>query len=204
MDMLDDFVADAIIAYLQTGNWPAADTAELLDRMPLIDMLRQRITKDDLTWLIAGINHESDRTAGLACSLLRKYSSESQVKKCFEAKWNSATPYLKNRLMWRLLDDPKLPVSRHREFFNLIRSNWDVFRDFNRQFYGPGTQATVDIKSRLEDDTFPASKKWIYLCCVAEIVEDKEEAKAIVNRGLIMDDDFTREVALTLLSRLSD
>jgi hypothetical protein len=199
--MATPFVADAVIAYMRGGNVPTDAEAALLDRIPVIDALRQRVLDDDVSWILNIIEKETGQAAGLACSLLRKHALRPDVKSCFDNRWGTANPYLKNRLMWRMLDDPQLPQVRHREFFEFVLANWDTFRDFNLEFYGRGAESFRNIRSRIEDPSFPASKKWIYLCCAPDAIEDRGEAKALVEQGLSMTDPFAREVAVTLLER---
>lgn len=195
------FVVDAVIAYMREGNVPTDEDAALLDRMPVIDALRQRVSENDVPWVLGIIEKETGPAAGLACSLLRKYAHRSEVKDCLENRWGTASPYLKNRLMWRILDDPGLPQERHRELFEFVLANWDTFRDFNLEFYGRGAEGFRNFRSRIEDPTFPESKKWIYLCCAPDATEDRGEAREMVNQGLSMSDPFAREVAATLLRR---
>ena len=103
--------------------------------------------------------------------------------------------------MWRMLDDPELREERHQELFKFVLAEWDTFRDFNLTFYGSGKEGIANFKARIEDPTFPESKKWIYLCCAPSVIEDPTEAEELVNLGLSMSDPFTREVAVTLLQR---
>jgi hypothetical protein len=195
------FVADAIIDHLRSGNYPTDSEAIFLDRRPLIDGLRQRINENDIPRLLNIVRVESGPRAGLACSLLRNFVQQDQVKSCFEARWASATAFLKNRLMWRLLDIPELPQAWHRRFFDFILNEWSTFRDFNLVFYGGSQQALGSILSRMMDQSFPDSKKWIYPCSAIGVVEDQGAVRALVHLGRSMNDPFAREVADALLQR---
>lgn len=196
-----DFAADAIIAHLRQGNRPTDSEAAFLDRRPLIDAFRQRITSNDLDWLLGIVNTASEPVAGLACSLLRHHVSAALVKSAFGKRWDSARPYLKNRLMWRMLDDPELPKEWHQRFFEFVLAEWETFRDFNLTFYGNSRAALGRILTRITDPSFPDSKKWIYLCCPIEVVDDQDAAKAVVFLGRSMTDPFAQHVAEVLLQR---
>jgi hypothetical protein len=193
------FVADAIIAHIRAGHIPSNGDADVLDSRPLIDALRLRVSETDVPWILKCIENESDSAAGLACSLLRAHSVRPEVRQCFENRWQTASPYLKNRLIWRMLDDPELPQALHREFFRFLIDEWDTFVDFNRSFYGDGKKGVLSLLSRIGDPSFPDSKKWIYLCCVPSVIEDNEAAKTLVSIGFTMSDPFAHEVARSLL-----
>ncbi len=196
-----EYVADAIIVYIREGHYPSDESAVFLDRLPLIDALRQRIGEDDVPWLLSLVENESGPAAGLACTLLRKHIHQQEVKNCLETRWNTANPYLRNRLLWRMLDDPNLSREWHRRLFNFVLEEWDMFRDFNLMFYEGSLKAVSRILSRLGDTSYPDSKKWIYFCCVPDVVEDRRAAKTLINIGLSANDEFTREVAEVLLER---
>lgn len=195
------FVADAIIAYMRNENRPTDEEADFLDRMPMISALRERISESDIPWLLKVVEKESGPIAGLFCSLLRNHIHRQEVKICLESRWNTANLLLKNRLMWRMLDDPDLPGEWHRRFFDFVLADWNNFQDSGLKFYGGSQQALGNILSRLADPAFPSSKKWIYLCSAAGVVEDRNAAKAVVDSGRSMNDPFAREVAEILLKR---
>jgi hypothetical protein len=199
--MQTSFVADAIIAALRSGSYPSDEEARALDRRPLIDLLRQRIEESDVQPLLSIVERGPDGLAGFAASLLRRYAQQDTVKNCFESQWGKATPYLKNRLMWRMLDDPNLDQAWHARFFEFVIAEWKTFRDFNQEFYGGGPKALASILTRLADATFPESKKWIYLCSAPEVIDDRAAAKALVTLGRSMSDPFARDVAEILLER---
>ena len=195
------FVADAIVAALKSGSYPSDAEARVLDRRPLIDLLRQRIGNADVRDLLTIVEDGSDGVAGFAVSLLRHHVKQKSVRTCFEARWSKARPHLKNRLMWRLLDDPNLDKAWHERFFDFVQKEWPTFRDFNRDFYGEPGKALASLLNRLADPTFPESKRWIYLCSAPEVVDDRDAAKAIVSLGLSAKDPFQRQVAQKLLKR---
>lgn len=196
-----EFVADAVIARMRTGHLPTAMQAQFLDRLPLIDLLRQQIRREDTSWLLPIISTQDDYTAGLCCSLLRRIDSHNEVRDSFVARWDTARPYLKNRLMWRLLDDPDLSSDWQQKFFEFVLAEWDTFSDFNHKFYPPGDSAVTAILSRIGNPSFPESKKWIYLCCLSTLVEDRDTIKALLQLGNSFNDAFAKSVTEELLRR---
>ncbi len=195
------FVADAIIAHLRNGNYPTDEEAVFLDRIPIIDLLRQRVFETDFPFLLDAIKRDSGPAAGFACSLLRKYAQQEQVKSLFQVRWASATTFLKNRLIWRLLDDPDLSQEWHKSLRDFVFDEWASFRDFNLKFLGTSHQGICNIISRIGDPSFPKSKKWIYLCCIPTVVESREAAQALLNMGKSLSDPFARETAEEVLQR---
>jgi hypothetical protein len=202
--MKTDFVADAVAAYLRSGYSPTASIAACLDRMPLIDSLRQRISEIDIPRLIKVIEEESGETAGLAVSLLRRYVGDKRVKDCLAARWDTADAYLKGRIMWRLLDDPDLPGSWHRRIYEFVLAEWRTFAEFNQTFYGQDKEGVSNLLARLGSSEFPNTKKWVYLCAVPVVFTNNDAARGVLDFGLTLDDPFAKEVAGELLHRLAD
>jgi hypothetical protein len=95
------FVADAVIAHLQRGNFSRDNTMDLPDELLLIDSLRKRITQDDVPRLLQILDTQEGPAASLACSLLREYITQNEVRDSLKNRWVSASAYLKNRIMWR-------------------------------------------------------------------------------------------------------
>jgi hypothetical protein len=194
-----NFVAEAVLAELRAGNYPSDTEAESLDRRPLIDMLRGHILGTDIPWVLRLVSHELPKVAGLACSLARHHMKDPEVQRCFMNQWAKAGPYLKNRIMWRLLDMPALPAKWRENFVEFIRSEWQVFCDFNRTFFGGPDNALAQIASRLVDNTFPETKKWVYLYCVPSVHAAAPLANAVLQLGLTVKDEFAQNLAKELL-----
>lgn len=198
-----DFVADAITAHMNNGARPTVQVAAYLDRMPLIDSLRQRISQADIPRLIEVIERETGETAGLAVSLLRRYASDQRVKDCLAARWDTADVYLKSRIMWRLMDDPALPESWHTRIYEFVLAEWKVFAEFNQTFYGQGKEGVSNLLARLATPDFPSTKKWVYLCCVPVVLSNHDAARGVLEFGLTLNDHFAKEVAAELLQKLA-
>jgi hypothetical protein len=199
--MKAEFVAEAVTARMRDGDGPKGYVAGYLDCIPLIDSLRQNVTKDDVPGLIKVTKEQQGQTAGLAVSLLRRYVNEPKVKDCLTERWATADPYLKNRIMWRLLDDPNLPQEWHRRIYEFITAEWGTFSEFNRSFFGEGKVGVLNLLARIGDPSFPATKKWVYLCCVPVVIDNRDAAKGVLTLCQALDDTFAREVAEDLMRR---
>jgi hypothetical protein len=182
------FLADAVIDRLRARVLPSEDEAPLIDQLPLIGALRDRVTADDVPVFLRAVNEASSAAAGLCASLLRRHMRAPAVRRAFEERWHTADPYLKNRLMWRLLDLPDLPGDWHERFFQFVFEEWSVFSAFNRTFYGPEAAASRRLFARVLDPTFPDSKKWIYFCCVPSVTSDPDVVAGFMSLGKLMTD----------------
>lgn len=189
------------MTHMRNGHFPGNAEADWLNRFPLIDALRTRVQETDVQRLLGIVEDGDGPSAGFALSLVRHYSTEPEVKTRIQARWESASPYLKCHLLWRLLDDPELPEAWHRKLFNFILEAWDTFRQTQIKFMGTPQNVIPRALRRIGDPSFPESKKWAYLCCVPEVADDQIAARALVSLGLRSSDPFTQEVAKQLLNR---
>jgi hypothetical protein len=196
-----DFVSDAILSYLRTGHQPKDEDANRLNQVPLIDLLRSRITTGDVSWITAVVAADSGSLAALYLSLIKNFDTRSDIKDILRHRWETANPYLRAHLMWRILDDPQLPEEWHRAIFNFVIAEWATFSEVVRKFLGGPKSVIPNVLRRLGDASYPESKKWINFCRLPEIAEDQEAAKALVSLGRFMPDPFCKEVAEVLLQR---
>jgi hypothetical protein len=194
-------IADVVVGFMRRGRVPDECDADYLNRLPIVDELRARITEQDLIWIWPVIDNESGERFGLFLSLLRKFTTRSDVQEHLRKRWRSATSFARAHLMWRILDDPKLSAAWHKKLFAFVLKNWQDFQGVSLKFLGTPQTVVVQTLKRLADPSFPASKKWAYLCRVPSVADDEEAAIALISMGLLMKDKFTREVARALLRR---
>jgi len=195
------FPADAVVESLRQGHVPTEQDADWLNRLPIVDFLRSRMTEDDLRWLWPVIENESGERFGLHLSLLRMFTTRRDVQQRLQQRWQTADAFGKAHLIWRILDDPQLPEEWHRKLFRFVLGDWEEFQKVSLKFLGTPSNVVQQALKRIGDTSFPDSKKWAYLCRVPTVSDDPEAAKALVKLGLLMRDDFTREVAAELLNR---
>jgi len=178
------FTADAVGALIRSGRYPGEGEARAIDRLPLIDLLRRGVTSDAVPGLLALVASGPDGTSGLACSLLKDYTTTPAVRSCFERRWDSASPYLRNRLMWRLLDVEDLDSKWQGRFTEFIRSEWGTFRAFNREFFGTSLTGIARVLARITDPRFPSSKRWIYLWSIPSLVDERQVAGTLLSGAI--------------------
>ncbi len=177
-------LVDSVLAEIRAGLFPDGNRAAMLDRLPFIDLLRDRTQLSDVPLLIAAMRESDERSAGLAVSILRRYGNDQNVRDAFDERWSvEESPYLKNRLMWRLLDREHIDARLLDGFEKFISDNWGAFADFNRSFFGTSDVALGRLLLRLIDISFPTSKKWIYLCCAPTVIDDSRQLRTLLNAG---------------------
>ena len=193
--------ADAVAQFLRLGHVPTEQEADWLNRLPIVDLLRSRMTEDDLRWVWPAIENESGERLGLHLSLLRKFTTRQGVQQRLQQRWQTADAFGRAHLIWRILDDPQLPEEWHQKLFRFVLSDWEQFQKVSLKFLGTPSTVVQQTLKRIGDTSFPDSKKWAYLCRVPTVSDDSEAAKALVSLGLLMRDAFTKEVAAELLNR---
>jgi hypothetical protein len=195
------FVAEAIMARLRTGQKPSEQEAAVMNGVPFVDALREVVMPDDVRWILAALEHESGEVAGLFLSLLRNHANQEQVQEFLKAKWESATPFLRAHLLWRILDDPNLPDVWQKRIFEFMLEKWETFQSVSLKFLGNSETIVSAAQERYDDPSVPSTKKWAYLCRVASISSDPKSAKRFLKLGLKAEDEFARRVAAVLLDR---
>src|SRR5205807_8563528 len=159
---------------------------------PIVDHLRKKVVKNDIVWLLSQVESQSDAVSGLACSLLRNHIDNPTVKKQFDSRWASGSPYLRMRLVWRILERRDLESQWPAIFLEFILSNKGLFENFNRDFYGEGEEGLQRLLRRIDDPAFPPQKKWMYWLCVPSVAPNAEAAKTLLRKGIDSGDEFTR------------
>lgn len=196
-------IATAIMERIRQGeaHLPGEQDADILNRLPLIDYLRHEVVESDIAFIQAAITEQRPELAGLLLSLLRKFDTRPAIQAFLSMKWKSASPFLKAHLMWRLLDAENMTDDMKREILDFVLNNWAVFNEVSSKFLGAPNTIVSAVRSRLADPSFPASKRWSYLCRVVEPATDKSAAKALITLYVDNADEFTRHVARILLER---
>jgi hypothetical protein len=192
-----DVLIRLTIESLRTGYPLSESESSALDRLPAIDGLRRAIEPRDLKWLLPLIQSAPDATAGFACSLSRHLIDECGVAGTMIERWEVASAYLKNRIMWRLLEYKDLPGFWSERFLHFVLENREVFDEFNRRFFGVSEDGLGRIQSRTRNESFPERKKWIYWLCVPSVVLDGPRCKGLLGEGLLKGDDFARRAIRT-------
>jgi hypothetical protein len=194
--------ADFILSMLRAGDRPTPDEADELTYAPLMGHLRFMIAEEDFAWLFPLIQTSSDEQAGFYISLLHAHTKRPEVQTILREAWQDAGPLVRSHLLWRLTDDPGLPREWKERLFDFVLSEWHVFQSAALRFYGGRQDSALAMAfDRYCGTQFPRSKRWAYLCTIADAAKFRNASRAIIEFGRRSSDDFTREVAERLIAR---
>jgi hypothetical protein len=196
--------ADFILAMLRAGDRPNPDEADELTYAPLMGHLRAMIAEEDFVWLFPLIRTSMDERAGFYISLLHAHAKRLEVQSLLREVWHDAGPLVRSHLLWRLTDDPDLPLEWKERLFEFVLAQWRVFQSAALRFYGGRQDSALAMAlERYCGSDFPRSKGWAYLCTIADATKFPNAARTIIEHGRRSDDQFTSEVARRLLGRLT-
>lgn len=204
----NSYVADAIVNRLASGLWPSEEDAAHLIYASEIPRMRLLVSDDPrlASELLQVASTETGHRAAFFLALLRYVAAEAKCAQSLRdlfLKNCDTYPVFACHLIWRLLDDPELPLDWHQTLFKYVLDHWDSWKRHSAEFEEPGPRETATVvESRLGDPTFPASKKWIYLLCLPDgLAADLEEARRIVERETGSSDNFRSHVAQEIARR---
>ena len=204
----NSYVADAIVSRLASGAWPSDEDAAHLLYAPEIPQMRMLVP--DYPGLASALlkvaSSETGNRAAFSLSLLRHVAAGpewAQSLRDLFLKNGDTNPTFACHVIWRLLDNPELPLDWHDSLFKYILGHWDAWKRHSAEFEEPGPLEMVTaVENRLSDPTFPASKKWIYLLCLPDgLATDAMAAKRIVERETESSDKFRAYVATEIVHR---
>lgn len=193
---LDD--GQVLVARLRGGYRPTDEEVAVWNVAGTIDTLRNQITEADLAWISPLIRDDEGPRAAFYLALLKPLATNAGIRALLTQRFETASPYLKTQLLWRLLDDPDLPHAMHRTLFDFVTSEWDTFQGCV-SYLGPPSEAIHAALRRLAD--CPDTKRWIYLCCLPQYAADQSAVKGLLNIASGSADTFTAEVSRVLLER---
>jgi hypothetical protein len=185
-----DVLIGVAFEQLRHGYPLAERESSALDRLPAIDVFRKSVESKDLDWLLPLVRSAPDVTAGFACSLLRHLIDEPGVAQTMMDRWGVASAYLKNRIMWRLLECDALSLEWREHFLEFVLDNWEVFNEFNRAFYGQADEALARALRRKDESS--EQKKWVYWLSLPSVVDSPDDLNELLLGGLQSGDDFSR------------
>ncbi len=171
--------AAGVLAEMRTGKLPSGSAAGDLDRLPIIDALRAAVGSDDRDWLLAAVENSDDRLAALAVSMLRRLIGDPVVFSAFERRWESASVYLRFRLLWRFLDVESLSLDWQGRLQSFVFSEFDEIGPYTREFYPPGIEGIEHLLRRLAEPT-TSLKVWAYVANIPAVMPDPKAARALI------------------------
>ena len=139
--------------------------------------------------------------------LLSPIIGQPQVQAFLEGHWKTMNLGVdaQRGVQFRLSDCADLSKNLHQELRDWNFQNWDMWLAGVSRFAG-GPDAVLNFfKQRLEEcgegRRYPASKRWIYVCCAASSSQG-QEARAYIEEFTNDADPFVAETARMVLERL--
>jgi hypothetical protein len=202
------FVAEAIVAHLESGAFPDEGDAARLLYAAEIEIMRELVGRRPglVERLLKIAEAGTGARPAFALTLIRHWCDQPEVaarlRALFEAR-EARDPALACHIVWRVLDDPKLPEEWHRRLFDYLMKNWDAWKRHVAEVKEPGPEGMIEtVRGRLENPTYPRSKKWIYLLCLPDgLASDRLEAERMIREAASSPEEHMRSVAEVLLSR---
>ena len=184
---------------LREGYVPTEAEASAWNVAGTIDAMRHLVTEPDAAWLLPAVAGNDGPRAALYLALLQPLATKPEVRDLLTRRFETASPYLKSQLFWRLLDDKDLPVAVHETLFRFVLSDWREFQEASVSFLGSPSGIINGALGRLAE-CIP-SKRWAYLCCLPGYATDQRAVKGLLTVAAGSADAFTATVARSLLER---
>lgn len=159
----------------------------------MIDNIRQNYTKDEAITVVKNLiqkdgNNESISEYELKeIQCVKKHIANSEMFNLLMQLWNNTDNwFIKNELMWRLLDKEDLSMEFHKEVHKFILKNWDKFVAYSqKEQYFRKDRIIENTKERLANADYPSSKDWLYLKYLQAMCAGHNELE-------VMADEFER------------
>jgi hypothetical protein len=198
--MIDKDATHSQLNLLRSGYRPSDSEATSWNVAHSIDPLRSQIVDEDLAWIFPAITESRGVQAAFYIALLKPLATKSSVREFLVQRFETSDSYLKSQLLWRIADDPALPVSIHDALFAFVMSNWSLFQDSCVVGYlGNPSQVLQAALGRLAD--CPVTKQWLYLCCLPQYADDQLAVRGVLNIAASSTQEFTANVARALVHR---
>lgn len=200
--------SEAIAAHLESGTFPDEGDAARLLYAAEIKIMRDLVARRPalVERMLQFAEAETGARAAFALALIRHACAQPEtavrLRRLFDER--AATDSgLACHLVWRVLDDPDLPEDWHKRLINYLMSNWDAWKRHLAEFKEPGPDGMLAvIRGRLDDPTYPSSKKWIYLLCLPDgLASNGQEAERIIREAGTSGEGNIHLVAEALLRR---
>ena len=175
----------------EAGGWNTAST---------LDGLRRELGEPDLNWILPMVTETDGAMAAFYLALLQPFATKESVRSILAHRFETAGPYLKSQLLWRLLDDPDLPVAMHENLFRFVMADFMSFQNASAAYLGNPADILPAALGRIADG--PPSKRWIYLCLLPQYAENQHAVKGLLAVAADSADTFTAQVARTLMEQV--
>ncbi len=180
------FICKAVLQTLKSGVRPSEEEAYALNRLPLIERLRESVAETDLDGLLVLARDAKlgELSRALCVSMLQRHCTRPEVIAVFKELFKSSQSLVKARIVWRLADSAALEPEWHENLQAFVRTEWDAFVT-TRYFQSGGVPAIEGYLRAQKPTFFPDSKRWVYLSLAVAMVFDKGVEEQTQVRSLV-------------------
>lgn len=202
--VITDYLFEKIKSDFKSNNVLSDELCKTIDKYPIIDYLRERVIKEDVSWLMEVAKNNMGKKGDVAISLLKKHINEPLVKDFLYKEWEMTEVFdRKYSIMWRILDFEDLELNMHEKIYEYLKNNKEVFITEKAEWFGGYDNVLNVCQKRLSDKKFPKTKNWVYLFSLIAS-PDKEGVKKIIKKYSDSKDEFTSKVASELLAYIEE
>jgi hypothetical protein len=202
-ESLARYLYEKVIDDFQNDDPVLVDAASAMDVYGVVDALRRCVGEADVPLLLERAGSPWNASAALAVSLLRRYAGNVDVQEALRKLWHDDPTFERRfELLFRLLDDPTLPIELHQEIHAFVFAHRERFAHENIRWAGGRAFIWDRVRTRLADSSFPRQKAWIYLLMAADAGNDAATAELLA--PYVATDDFNGRVAAALLREVQE
>ena len=196
------YCADKLLKDLRKGVIPDDNVLEGFLNFHMVNALNSLVREGDKDIIIKFCKSSSVVQRRFGISISRGIHNDPEIKEVLAKMWNPSEDFsVRSQLLWFLLDYPDQSDKMREEIYEFIQQNFDDWLA-DRASYGGRNQMLDICKMRLEDNFFPRSKIFAYLC-VALASPNRGEVKDLLKRYRNSSDSLTRRVANDMLKRIT-
>lgn len=206
------YISTKLMEDLRSGIIPEPEIINGFVDFDTIAEITALVQPTDKQLIVKLCNSSDSLHIRLGISMSRGLNPDPELKKILIELWQSQQDFLiKSHLPFWLLD-----YNEESDQFNQIRKDIYAFIQQNyedwikvrlEKFFKKGrTKALEQLEERLNNDFFPPSKTFLYLClypALAYTNKEKEDVKKILSQYLDNSDPLTNCVANDMLMKLN-
>jgi hypothetical protein len=152
---------------------------------PVVEEMRGLVRRaKNVDWIAKIIKNDLEGPQTLAISIVRHKCNIPSIKASLFDLWenrNKLSIRVVISLIYSLLNYSDLEEKYHMEMFEYLKKNKEVWKDKVIEWWRNSELVVENARNRLDDPTFPDSKKWIYLAQIAWFGKEQDSLKLLQN-----------------------
>lgn len=96
---------------------------------------------------------------------VKNYIEDPELFSMLQKLWNNSDNWkIKNEIMWRILDNPKVSIEFHEQVHSFILGDWENYSArMKKEQYFQVDKIIQNTIERLSNTNYPSTKDWLYL-----------------------------------------